>query len=177
MPGWAFKMMAFSWKITDIFMDPTSQIEKFNIQPGDTVLDYGCGPGRYIAKASNLVGANGKVYAVDIHDKAITCVRRIASKKNLRNVYPVKANGYFAPIPENTADIIYVLDVFHMISSSEDFLNELHRLIKPSGKLILEDGHQKRAKSIEKLKSNGRWQIVSYNNKHLNLNPLFKLEF
>ncbi|MBT7092841.1 MAG: methyltransferase domain-containing protein [Bacteroidetes bacterium] len=98
----------------------------------------------------------------------------MAKRNKLHNVYPTKANRYFVPIQENKADLIYVLDVFHMVSQPDEFLNELHRLVKTEGTVILEDGHQKRSKTIDKVKNNGRWHIVSENKKHLNLKPRFK---
>lgn len=174
MPHWAFHLMRWSMKINDLFSSPDAKLDGFDIKPGNVVIDYGCGPGRYLRRASELVGTSGKVFAVDIHDIAFKCACRYRTKKNMRNIYPVKAIEYFAPIPENKADIIYALDMFHQVSNTEDFLNELHRLIKPDGKLILEDGHQKRATTLQKVKTNGRWEISFQHKKHLVLNPLYK---
>lgn len=174
MPSLAFRLMNWMMKIRDLFGSPATKLDSFGIQPGYTVIDYGCGPGRYLRKASQLVGENGKVYAVDIHELAIKCALRIKSKKNIPNIQPVKASGYFAPIPENQADLIYALDMFHHVSNPNEFLNELHRLIKPGGKLILEDGHQKRRKTIAKITNNRRWQIQSQSSQSLQLTPLFK---
>lgn len=176
MPKWAFRLMKFSMDLSDLFISPANKLDSFGIQQGDTIIDYGCGPGRYLKKACYLVGAEGRVYAVDIHDLAYKCVTRLAKKKNLKNIYPVKANRYFAAIQENKADVIYVLDAFHMISQPNEFLNELHRLVKPNGRIILEDGHQKRSKTIEKVNDNKRWYIQSEKKKHLILTPRFKIK-
>lgn len=167
--------MRYSWKLTDIFKNPSKHLDEFNIEPGWTVIDYGCGPGRYLKKASEQVGPDGKVYAVDIHDIAIQCSRKIILKKNLNNVVLAKAIDYFVPIPENTADLIYVLDVFHMVSNPVLFLQELHRLVKGNGRLILEDGHQKRSKTISKVLDSKRWKIKNQSKRHLELVPIYKL--
>jgi len=42
----------------------------FGISEGMTVIDYGCGPGRYTTEFAKIVGEKGKVYAVDIHEMA-----------------------------------------------------------------------------------------------------------
>ncbi len=174
MPSWGFTLMKFFMKTMDLFKAPGRQLNEFQILPGQTVIDYGCGPGRYIKTASKLVGENGKVLAVDIHEMAIQCVCNLIRKKHLDNVYPVKANRYFVPIQENTADLIYVLDVFHMISKPVQFLNEIHRLVKPAGRVILEDGHQKRSTTLDKLHASGRFRIKAERPKHLELEPMYK---
>ena len=59
-----FKMMTFTFKVID-FIIPyiNKRINKFNIQEGMTIIDYGCGPGRYTIPFSKKVGQNGKIYA------------------------------------------------------------------------------------------------------------------
>jgi ubiquinone/menaquinone biosynthesis C-methylase UbiE len=175
MPGWGFHLMRMSWKVTDLFSDPSKSLDQFQIQEGWHIIDYGCGPGRYIKKASKLVGQEGKVYAVDIHETALQCVRKSIKKNKLSNVYPIEANAYFAPIPENSADLIYVLDVFHMVSQPNLFLQELHRLLKTAGILILEDGHQKRQKTINKVLRSLLWEIQDQTPRHLVLSPKYKI--
>ena len=167
--------MRLSWKLIDVFYDPAGILEGFGIMAGWTVIDYGCGPGRYLKKASALVGPEGKVYAVDIHDVAINCSRAIVEKNELHNVKVVKAREYFVPIPEDTADLIYVLDVFHMVKDAGQFLEELHRLVKPGGRLILEDGHQKRSVTTSRVLRSRRWKIIHETKKHVELMPINKV--
>lgn len=174
LPDWIFRLMHWKMRISSWFLSPEKKLDGFGIRSGDIVIDYGCGPGRYLRKASELVGESGKVYAVDIHDLAFKCACRLRSKKGIRNIYPVRAIDYFAPIPENKADLIFALDMFHQVSNSNEFLNELHRLIKPHGRLILEDGHMKRVKTLQKVNSNGRWKITGEWPRHLELQPLYK---
>ena len=42
MPNWAFKMMAFMFNLADKFKSPDKKLNPFNIQKGQTVVDYGC---------------------------------------------------------------------------------------------------------------------------------------
>ena len=174
MPNLAFRMMNLHWKITDVFSSPAKKLNHFNIQPGWTVIDYGCGPGRYLKRASQMVGPEGKVFAVDVHELAIRCAMKKKAKNQLKNLEVVQAIEYFAPIQENTANMILVLDVFHMISNPKLFLEELHRLVKPGGKLILEDGHQSRKKTRKKVDNSIRWRVVEETRKHLVCEPLWK---
>src|SRR5271157_3367565 len=144
MPGWAFRIMAFMFKVSDIFNSTEHKLDPFNIQKGQTVVDYGSGTGRYLRQASELVGENGWVYAVDIHELAIRSAFRMIEKYHLKNVKPVLADRT-VDLPSQTADIVYALDMFHMVKDHREFLEELKRITKMNGMLYLEDGHQPRA--------------------------------
>ncbi|GAH22746.1 unnamed protein product, partial [marine sediment metagenome] len=62
-----FRSMTLMYKFVDFFYPFDKRVKMLNIKEGFTVIDYGCGPGRYVGSVSQLVGENGKVYAVDIH--------------------------------------------------------------------------------------------------------------
>ena len=163
MPGWAFKMMAFMFKIGDMIISPEHRLQPFKLQEGQTVIDYGSGTGRYLKQASELVGETGSVYAVDIHELAIESARSRIEKFSLKNVKPVLTDGKMVNIQSNTADVIYCLDMFHMVKDTDGFLKELNRLIKPLGVMYLEDGHQPRQQTKEKVMKSGCWEIIAEN--------------
>jgi len=167
MPDAAFRMMQFFFRITDLFIQTDRKLDSFGILPGFTVVDYGCGPGRYIRKASALVGAEGRVIAVDIHELALRAVEKLAVKHSLKNVTTALTDGKKVSLPGHVADIVYALDMFHMVRYPTDFLRELARICKPGGILILEDGHQPRETARTKLEESGAWEIISGNREHL----------
>jgi len=167
MPDTAFRIMQFFFRITDIFVTLDRKLDTFGIRPGYTVIDYGCGPGRYILKASALVGSEGRVCAVDIHELALKAVEKVVVKHSLSNVTTALTDGKKVSLPDNTADLIYALDMFHMVRFPNDFLSELARICKPGGLLILEDGHQPRIKARKKVQESGIWEIISENKQHM----------
>jgi ubiquinone/menaquinone biosynthesis C-methylase UbiE len=160
MPGWAFKSMAFMFNVADIFKSPDKKLEPFNIQKGQIVIDYGSGTGRYLPAASVLVGEEGLVYAVDIHELAVKSALQQIEKHHLKNVMPIQTDGKTVNIPSHTADMIYALDMFHMVKDTNSFLQELKRLLKPDGILFLEDGHQPRTLTRDKIVKSGCWDIA-----------------
>lgn len=172
MPNFTFKMMTLMFKIFDFFKPVENFIDTIDIKKGDTVIDYGCGPGRYIKKASENVGDNGKVYAVDVHELAIRAVQNKEKKYNLYNVIPILADEYSCNIEDNVADLIYTLDMFHIIKEPSPFLHELKRLVKKEGILIIEDGHQSRKKSKEKIEKSQTWKIINETDRYLKCKPI-----
>ena len=171
MPDWAFKSMAFIFNVTDLFKSPDNKLKPFDIRKGQTVIDYGCGTGRYLPGASALVGENGLIYAVDIHELAIKCAFQQIKKNNLKNVKPIRTDGKTVDIPSHTADIIYALDMFHMVKDTKAFLQELNRLMRPDGTLYLEDGHQPRALTRDKILKSACWDIAEEKKSFIRCKP------
>ncbi len=167
-----YKLMVLIFKIQDFFSTPGDILLSFHTKNGDTVVDYGCGPGRYVQRASGLVGDTGKVIAADISEVAIDNVMKRIQKHGLKNVFPVLLDKSKSRIPENFADVIYALDMFHQVNDPADFLSDIHKIIKKSGYLYLEDGHQPRIATIKKVKLSGMWQIDEEYKEFLRLKPL-----
>ena len=171
MPGVAFRIMTLIFKMRNAFKPMSRCLDKFGIKKGSVVIDYGCGPGMYIKRASELVGDEGLVYAVDIHELAVKSVKKLIRKYKLSNVETLQTDGNNLEMPENTADLIYALDMFHMVKDYKSFLLELNRIGKPNCVLILEDGHQSRKKSKEKVEKSGCWEIEKEHKKFMICKP------
>jgi ubiquinone/menaquinone biosynthesis C-methylase UbiE len=172
MPDIIFWFMKKLFKLYYFIRPVDKYIIRFGIREGDTVVDYGCGPGSFIKSASLLTGVTGMVYAVDIHEMAISAVSELIGKNNLKNVKPILAKGSKVDITDSTADLIYAIDMFHMVKDYEAFLKELSRITKNSGRLIIEDGHQPRSLSIKKITDSGCWRITGEEKRFLTCTPV-----
>ena len=172
MPDFAFRMMKLLFIIFYFFNPAIKKLKKFGIKQGSTIVDYGCGTGACIKAATELVGESGTVYAVDVHEMAVASVEKLIKKYNLTNVRPILSDGKKSDIKDDTADLVYALDMFHMIKDSDIFLKELCRIIKPDGVLIIEDGHQPRSASKEKITGSGFWKIIEEEKGFIKCSPV-----
>jgi ubiquinone/menaquinone biosynthesis C-methylase UbiE len=173
MSDFSFRGMGLIFKVID-FVYPyiDKRVQRFGIQPGMTVVDYGCGPGRYTTRFAYLVGERGKVFAVDIHELAIEAVKNRIEKQGLNTVTPVLAKGYDSGIPDLVADIVCAIDMFFAINDSTTFLKELRRITNPEGLLIIDDGHQSRNETKRKIAASGYWEVIEESKDHLKCKPL-----
>lgn len=171
-PNLAFRIMCICIEARHMLFPADKRIDTFGIRNGFTVIDYGCGPGVYLRKVSELVGDKGKVYAVDVHELAMEAVKRKISKYDLANVEPVLARGYGCDLEAHVADVIYAVDMFHMIKKPTPFLRELHRLLKKNGHLIIDDGHQSRQLTKAKIKDSAIWHIDEEHGDRLKCTPI-----
>ena len=168
----SFKGMVILFNIIDFFYPYIKKrVKKFGIQKGMTVVDYGCGPGRYAVKFAELVGDEGKVYAADIHELAIEEVQKKIKKHNLKNIEPILINGYNSALPDNIANIVCAIDMFFIIQEPKKFLGELKRITKTDGVLVIDDGHQRRRITKEKILDSGFWKIIEETRDHLKCKP------
>jgi len=168
----SFRGMTFIFKVVDlIFPYVGRRINKFGIGEGMTVVDYGCGPGRYATRQARLVGETGNVYAVDIHELATAAVSKKIDKQKLKNIEPILAEGYNSTLPDHVADVVCAIDMFFMIKEPTDFLAELRRITKDDGKLIVDNGPRRRRVTKQKILDSGLWEIMEETSDHLECKP------
>jgi len=143
----------------------------FGIRGGMTVVDYGCGPGRYTTEFARLVGGQGSVYAVDILDIALRETEKKLKKSGIQNVILKLANGYDTGVPDKAADMVFAIDMFHHVADADAFLREIRRISKPDARLIFSGGHQSKAAMKERIASTGLWFLADENNGFLTYTP------
>jgi ubiquinone/menaquinone biosynthesis C-methylase UbiE len=164
----SFRMMMLLFDIIDFFYPHVARrAKRFGMTEGMTVVDYGCGPGRYTVNFAALVGERGKVYALDIHDLAVETVKKRIAKRNLTNVQPILIEGYNSTLPDETADVVCAIDMFFIIKSPLEFLAEIKRIVKRNGILVIDDGHQPRSVTKQKILDSGLWDIFEETSDHL----------
>ena len=101
-------------------------------QPGDKILDLGCGSGRLFAV---LKDKQVEYVGVDNCEKLIKI-----SQKDYPGTRFITTDGLNLPFSADSFDKIYCIAVLHHIPSSElrlAFLKEARRVLKPTGILIL----------------------------------------
>ena len=112
------------------------QILQERLQPGDTVIDFGSGPGHDLFLGARAVGSNGKAIGVDFTDAMIEEAGRIAKEKGLTQVELVKASIDKIPLPDNIANAIISNCVINLTMNKEQVFSEAFRLLKSGGQLI-----------------------------------------
>jgi ubiquinone/menaquinone biosynthesis C-methylase UbiE len=137
-----FRIMAFTFKVRDFFRPRRDIVKEVGIKEGFHVLDYGCGSGSYVTAVAELVGKSGKIRALDINPLAIKMVKKIIAKKQLLNVETILSDCNTG-LPSDSIDIILLYDTFHDLADQNMVLEELHRVLKPTGILSFSDHHMK----------------------------------
>ena len=138
--GISFKLMSLFLKVRDLFKPRGRVLKETGIQRGDTVLDFGCGPGGYIRPLAKMVGPSGKIYALDMNPQAVRMVKSFADKNHLANIETIVSDGKTG-LSDGSMDYVLLFDVLHHLSRPETVLAEFHRILKPDGILAMSDHH------------------------------------
>jgi len=165
----AYRLMLLQYRLMDrLHLDPPeTHLPGVAITPGMTVVDYGCGPGRYLPLLAERVGPTGRVYGVDIQPLGVQAARERATRLGLKNVEVVLADGYHTTMPAAFADMVLLLDVFHAIEERPALLAEIHRLLKPDGRLFMDPGHMPLEAAREAVRASGRFRLVESDGSHM----------
>jgi ubiquinone/menaquinone biosynthesis C-methylase UbiE len=155
-----FRFMSLTYTIRDLRLPRMNILKEVGIKPGFTVLDYGCGPGSYIAPLAKLVGESGQIYALDVHPLAIQAVQRIASQKKLTSVQTILSDCQTG-LPPASVDVVLLYDILHDLIDCNRVLAELHRILKDTGILSVNDHHLKRDEITSKITSNGLFKLAT----------------
>lgn len=119
---------------------PEQCLATAGMQPGHTVVDYGCGPGLFTFPAAQIAGPDGTVYAVDIEPRMVTLIERKAGERGAGNVTAVLNDGQGAPLPPDTADFLVLGQVLHYPEETEGrvaMARDVARLLKPDGRALV----------------------------------------
>ena len=162
-----FRFMSFLFKIRDKFHPPIEKIRKANIKQGDTILDYGCGPGSYTIAAAKEIGPKGKIFAADIHPLALTKVRGKTGKMGYTNIETIQTDCATG-LDNESINVVICFDMLHGVPNKSDLLKEFHRVLKPNSILSFDDHHLKEHEIIDFITSEGLFKLSEKKDKQFN---------
>jgi ubiquinone/menaquinone biosynthesis C-methylase UbiE len=110
------------------------------VQPGDIVLDVGCGTGTLALEAQRAVGSAGRVYGIDPGEEQIARARAKAARRRLAVEFRVGVIEQL-PFPDAMFDVVCSTLMMHHLPSSlkGQGLAEVARVLKPGGRLVIAD--------------------------------------
>jgi len=109
------------------------------LAPGEHVLDLGSGAGTDSLVASQMVGAEGRVTGVDMTPEMIATARASADELGAGNVEFVEAEAERLPFADASFDVVISNGVIDLIPDKDAVFAELHRVLRPGGRLQLAD--------------------------------------
>ena len=109
------------------------------LNPGDAVLDIGCGAGVDSLVAAHLVGTGGRVVGLDVTPAMVERARVHLGRLGLANVTFEVGEAEALPFPDATFNAVISNGVFNLTLNKEKALHEAHRVLKPGGGLRLAD--------------------------------------
>lgn len=106
-------------------------------QPGERVLEIGPGVGIYALPIAGTLAPGGALEALDIQEEMLADLARRAATAGVRNIVTRHGNAQQLPYPDASFDAAYLVGVLGEIPDPAAALQELRRILKPRGRLIV----------------------------------------
>ena len=118
------------------------------INPGEQVLDLGCGAGVDTILAAMMVGPAGSAVGVDIVPEMIARAETNLKAMGIENASFRNTSGEALPFDNNSFNVVISNGAINLIPDKEKALSEIKRVLKPAGRLMVAD--QIAAGSVQK---------------------------
>ena len=119
---------------------PEVRLAEVGVARGMKVADVGAGYGFFVFPAADMVGQQGKVYAVEPDPRRAEDISRTARDKGAQNVKVLKAKAEdMKEIPSGEVDLAISMSSFHHFSDKGKALLEIRRIVKPGGLIHIRD--------------------------------------
>ena len=127
--------------IRRLFEPPQKLIEPY-AKNGLVVADLGCGSGYYTFPLAELVGPEGKVYAVDLDKKCIRAIQKKAEKVAYHNIEAYDSSASDVSfIKDRSVDFVFAIGLLcSMADSRQSAVNEIKRMLKSTGQAYISLG-------------------------------------
>lgn len=124
-----------------MFANPLKNLKSFELRENDIVADLGAGTGFYSIAAGTLA-PRGKVYAVELQKDFLETIKSKIKEAHLGNVEIIwgnieKIGG--TKIGDGIVDAVIASDVLFQVEDKEKFIEEIKRILKRKGRVLLID--------------------------------------
>ena len=124
-------------------IDPEQIFKKIALGPGMHVADLGCGrTGHFVFPASKAVGDTGVVYAVEIVKNILESIKsrcRSEGYVNVQTVWSDIEKEKATPIPDNSLNACFLVNVLFMVKDRKTVLKEVSRMLEKNGWAVIID--------------------------------------
>ncbi len=150
--GWRYDLM--EWFIdTFMFRGQVRELRQrtatlARMQPGEAVLDVGCGTGTLAMEVQRRVGRAGRVAGVDPGTEQIARARARAARRHVPIEFQIGVIEQL-PFPDQTFDVVLSTLMMHHLPAplKRQGLAEIARVLKPGGRLVIADFKRKQERT------------------------------
>ncbi|HEY6090223.1 MAG TPA: class I SAM-dependent methyltransferase [Gemmatimonadaceae bacterium] len=106
---------------------------------GQHLLDVGCGPGYATLDLAAIVGASGRITAIDRSPKFLEVLRARLEQASVRNVETIELDLDRGALPKLGAEGAWCRWVFAFLNRPRDLLTAIHGALAPGATLVVHE--------------------------------------
>jgi phosphatidylethanolamine/phosphatidyl-N-methylethanolamine N-methyltransferase len=140
-------------KVYDLTFGPTLHpgrliaLERMGIKPGDKILEVGVGTGIN----ASLYPRHCHVTGIDFSALMLEKARERVAKKGVKNVRLKEMDAANLTFADGSFDIVYAPYVISVVSDPVKVVNEMRRVCRPGGKIIILNHFKSRTAAIARV--------------------------
>jgi arsenite methyltransferase len=134
--------------------NPTAVAE---LREGETVLDLGSGAGIDVLLSAKRVGPTGFAYGIDMTDEMLALARKHQEEAGATNVEFHKGVIEDLPLDDAAVDVVISNCVINLSSDKPAVFAEMHRVLRPGGRIGIADVVAEDALSTADRLERGSW--------------------
>jgi SAM-dependent methyltransferase len=154
--------------LTDVprpYLTRAALLEVLDPKRGERVLEVGPGPGYHTFAVAERLAPAGELHAFDVQQEMLDALMRRGTKRGVTNVVPRCGDAQSLPYPDGSFDAAFLITVLGEIPSQDRALRELHRVVRPGGRLVvgeipLADPHFVRFSTLVRRASDSGFELV-----------------
>jgi ubiquinone/menaquinone biosynthesis C-methylase UbiE len=122
------------------YRNVSETLAEMGFQAGMTVLDLGCGSGLFTVEMARMVGATGKVFAVDLQQPLLAAAKQRAAAAGVEDrIRFYQAGATALPMDDQSVDLAVMIATFGEIDDKLEALAELKRVLKAGARLAISE--------------------------------------
>ena len=122
------------------FMRRQTLRDMLDLAPGERVLEVGPGTGYYSLDVARQIAPHGRLDVLDLQQSMLDELMRRAAKLGAANVVATQGDARDLPFPAASFDAAFLVATLGEIPDRDQALRELHRVLKPAGRLVVGEG-------------------------------------
>jgi ubiquinone/menaquinone biosynthesis C-methylase UbiE len=114
--------------------------EMLVLEGNEKVLEVGPGTGYYALHVAGWLSLGGTLEILDIQQQMLEHTMRRARELGAENIIPTQGDARELPYQDDTFDAVYLVATLGEIPDHQRALEELRRVLKPTGRLVVGEG-------------------------------------
>lgn len=136
---------------------PDRVISALAIEPGDRVAEIGAGTGYWLARLSEAVGPEGRVYAVEVEADLVEKLATLVAREGFQNVVVVHGDYDDPRLPNEEIDLALTCLTYHHIDDRVGYFRALRADLAKDGRVVHLDDRPDAPAPISWFQTSGHW--------------------
>ena len=141
----------------DGWQHPDRVMDALALRPGDRVAEIGAGSGYWLERLSEAVGAEGRVYAVEVDRGLVGALEEWVEHEGLDNVRVVYGDYDDPRLPDGEIDVAMTCLTYHHLDDRVAYFRSLRADLAPGARVVHLDDRPDADAPISWFQTAGHW--------------------